>query len=117
MFASAGGIPGRILAMVARMDAEMVQVSFEPAGARVWVKPETTIHAAAEAAGVEIMLGCTEGMCGTDPVQILAGRDGLSPAAEHEKGTLERMGLGAEFRLSCSAKLQHGTVQVKTDAF
>ena len=56
-------------------------------------------------------------MCGTDPVKILDGDQGLSEPEEHEVGTLERMGLEAGFRLSCSARILRGPVHVKTDAF
>jgi ferredoxin len=95
----------------------MVEVVFDPGGIRIWVRPGSSILAAGEAAGIEIIHGCTEGMCGTDPVQILSGTDGLSDPEEHETGTLERMGLSSEFRLSCSARVLSGPVHVKTDAF
>ena len=99
------------------MTSEMVEVLFEPAGARALVTPGITILAASEAAGVEIVTGCTEGMCGTDPVRIRQGLAGLSEPEDHERGTLERMGLAEDYRLSCSAKVLHGPVCVETDAF
>ena len=99
------------------MSSELVEISFDPGAATVKVEPGITILAASEVAGVEIITGCTAGMCGTDPVQITEGLDRLSTACEHEKGTLERMGLSADFRLSCSARLVAGPVHVKTDAF
>lgn len=94
-----------------------MEVWFEPGAAQVWVRPGSTILAASAAAGIEIIHGCTEGMCGTDPVQILEGLHGLSKPEEHEAGTLERMGLDSEFRLSCSARVLRGPVHVRTDAF
>jgi ferredoxin len=99
------------------MTSDMVEVVFQPGEARIWVRPGSTILAASEAAGIEIIHGCTEGMCGTDPVQILAGTQGLSEPEDHEAGTLERMGLPAGFRLSCSARVLRGPILVKTDAF
>ena len=99
------------------MASEMVEVHFAPAGARAWVRPGVTILAASEAAGVEIITGCTQGMCGTDPVRIIDGADGLAEAEEHEQGTLERMGLSSEYRLSCSAKVLKGSVFVETGTF
>ena len=99
------------------MTSDMVEVLFEPASARVWVRPGSTILAASAAAGIEIIHGCTEGMCGTDPVQIMNGTQGLSEPEEHEAGTLERMGLTSGFRLSCSARILRGPVHVRTDAF
>ena len=95
----------------------LVEVRFEPAGRSVFVEPGTTILAAGAAAGVEILTGCTRGMCGTDPVRILDGHDGLAPPAEHERGTIERMGLPAGVRLSCSARVIAGSVRVETGFF
>lgn len=95
----------------------LCEVRFEPGDVPVWVQPGATLLAAAEAAGVDIMTGCEQGMCGTDAVRIAAGADCLEPADEHERGTLERMGLGAEFRLSCSARLRGGPVHVDIAAF
>ena len=96
---------------------DLVEIRFEPAAKTVQVEAGITILAASEVAGVEIITGCTEGMCGTDPVLVIEGLDRLSTALDHEKGTLERMGLGDEFRLSCSARILAGPVQIKTDAF
>jgi ferredoxin len=99
------------------MASGMVEVHFAPAGVKTWVEPGVTILAASEAAGVEIVTGCTEGMCGTDPVRIASGAACLSDPEEHEQGTLERMGLAADFRLSCSARILSGPVIIETDAF
>ncbi|MHC4076859.1 MAG: 2Fe-2S iron-sulfur cluster-binding protein [Planctomycetota bacterium] len=99
------------------MTLEMVEVHFAPAGAKAWVQSGITILAASEAAGVEIITGCAQGMCGTDPVRIAEGAGGLSEPEEHEQGTLERMGLATEYRLSCSAKILSGPVFIETDAF
>ncbi len=97
--------------------SELVEVRFLPADRTAWVQPGTTILDAAEAAGVEVVFGCTNGMCGTDPVRIVTGPEGLAEPAEHERGTLDRMGLDGAWRLACSAKLQSGRVEVETDAF
>ena len=99
------------------MTSDMVEVVFEPGAARILVPSGVTILAASEAAGIEIIHGCTEGMCGTDPVEILAGDQGLSEPEEPEAGTLERMGLSPAFRLSCRARILRGPVHVRTDAF
>lgn len=99
------------------MTSEMVEVHFAPAGAKAWVQPGITILVASEAAGVEIITGCTKGMCGTDPVRITSGAGMLSEPGENELGTLERMGLASDYRLSCSAKILDGPVFIQTDAF
>lgn len=103
--------------MSAATPAQTVEVWFEPAHAKALVPRGETILDASEVAGVEILTGCTAGLCGTDPVEILAGLDRLSAAEDHEIGTLERMGLSAAFRLSCSARVLSGPVHVRTDAF
>jgi ferredoxin len=98
---------------------ELVEVRFEPDARTVWVSPGTTLLAAATAAGVDILTGCTRGMCGTDPVRVDVDgvRGALDAPAEHEKGTLERMGLSADFRLSCAARVRHGLVTVHLGAY
>ena len=94
----------------------LVEVHFEEADKTVFVQPGTTLLAAAEMAGVEIMTGCTRGMCGTDAHRLTADADALEPAEEHEQGTLDRMGVGADCRLLCSAKVRAGKVSVAGDA-
>ncbi len=95
----------------------LVEVCFDPGGHLVWVAPETTVLAAATAAGVEIATGCTRGQCGTDAVRVVEGEAGLRPAAPGERGTLDRMGLSADFRLACSAVIERGPLRIDIDAF
>ena len=96
---------------------DLCEVRFEPPGRDVWVEPGTTILAAATAAGVEIVTGCTRGMCGTDPVRITEGLALLEPPGADERATLERMGLSSDYRLSCSAKLRCGVVVVRLGTY
>ncbi|MGA0870141.1 MAG: 2Fe-2S iron-sulfur cluster-binding protein, partial [Planctomycetota bacterium] len=74
--------------------SDLVEITFQPEGRTAWVRAGATLVEAGEAAGVEIVMGCTRGMCGTDPVRIASGADGLSVPEPHETGTIERMGLG-----------------------
>lgn len=98
--------------------ADWVEVRFLPADRRVWVRPGATLVETAEAAGLEIVTGCTKGMCGTDPARITAGGDNLSAPAEHERGTLERMGLEVGvYRLACSARVERDRVEIELDTF
>ena len=99
------------------MTADLVEVCFEPGARRVWVQPGVTLLEAARAADFDIVTGCTRGMCGTDAVRIAAPPGALEQPAETERGTLERMGLGAEYRLSCSAVVRSGPIVVDTGAF
>jgi ferredoxin len=94
----------------------LVEVRFEPAGKMVLVAEGTTLLAASRAAGLDIATGCTRGMCGTDAVRV-TGADGLEPPLDQERSTLERMGLDAGFRLSCSARVRAGVVAVDLGAF
>ena len=97
---------------------DLVEVSFRAADKVVFVQPGTTLLVAAEMAGVEILTGCTRGMCGTDAVRVEAVPEdaALEPPQDHEAGTLARMGLGAGCRLACSARVRSGRVEVLGDA-
>jgi ferredoxin len=75
----------------------------------------TTLLAAAQAAGLDLATGCRRGMCGTDLVRIRAGAEHLLPPDDPERGTLERIGVGPEYRLCCSARLAGGAIVVTMD--
>ncbi len=94
----------------------LVEVQFEPAGKIVLVAAGTTLLAASRAAGVELVHGCTRGMCGTDAVRVEPVA-ALDPPTDAERSTLERMGLDPAFRLSCSARVRVGTIRVDLDRF
>lgn len=91
-------------------------MQFEPVGKVVLVRPGTTLLAAAELAGIDIPCGCRRGMCGTDAIRAVPA-EALAPSLDPERSTLERMGLDAEFRLSCSARVQSGVVKVQLGDF
>jgi len=96
---------------------DLVEVSFAADDKTVFVQPGTTLLAAAEMAGVDLLTGCTRGMCGTDAVRVqAAGSEDLEAPEDHEAGTLARMGLGADCRLACSARVRAGRVEVLGDA-
>ncbi|MCR9246619.1 MAG: (2Fe-2S)-binding protein [bacterium] len=96
---------------------DLVEVSFREADKTVFVQPGTTLLAAAEMAGVELLTGCTRGMCGTDAVRLaIDPADALEVPEDHERGTLARMGVGDDCRLACSARVARGRVEVLGDA-
>lgn len=68
------------------------------------VRPEHTLLDAIEAAELPIMSGCRMGMCGSDPVVIVAGADNLAPPDGNELTTLRRLGLEGKARLACCCK-------------
>jgi NADPH-dependent 2,4-dienoyl-CoA reductase/sulfur reductase-like enzyme/ferredoxin len=69
---------------------------------------------AVEAAGIAIESGCRMGMCGADPILIVAGAEHLAAAQREERSTLERLGLGPNARLACSCRTS-GPVQIDVD--
>jgi len=96
---------------------DLVEVRFRTAGRTVFVQPGTTLLAAAGMAGVEILTGCTRGMCGTDAMLVSVDRsDALEPPAAHEAATLARMGVRGDCRLCCSARVRAGVIEVLGDA-
>ncbi len=100
-----------------RVAMDLVEVRFAPQDRFVLVAPGTTLLAAADLAGVELLTGCRRGQCGTDAVHVEVSRpDALEPAGDPEAGTLARMGVGPDCRLACSARVRCGRVLVLGDA-
>jgi ferredoxin len=100
-----------------RFAMNLVEVCFAGAAKTVFVMPGTTLLAAAGLAGVDVLTGCTRGMCGTDAARVVVDRpDALEVTAEPERSTLDRMGLAADCRLLCSARVRCGRVEVRGDA-
>jgi len=97
--------------------ADEVEVQFEPGGAVARVQSGATLLDAADVADVNIAVGCTRGMCGTDLVRVVSGLSGLAEPGDDERATLERMGLGEDYRLSCSARVLSGPIVVEIDGF
>ena len=96
---------------------DLVEVHFAAAGKTVFVQPGTTLLAAAGLAGVDVMTGCTRGMCGTDAARVVVdGPDALEAPAEPERSTMARMGVAADCRLLCSARVRRGRIEVRGDA-
>jgi ferredoxin len=96
---------------------DLVEVHFAAAGKTVFVQPGTTVLAAADLAGVDVLTGCRRGMCGTDAALVFAAPpEALAPAGEPERSTLARMAAPAGCRLLCSARVHCGRVEVRGDA-
>jgi len=90
-------------------------VTFLPDGRTVEVPAGTLIIDAAEAAGAFLPGNCG-GVCActTCHVWIEAGAETLSPVAEREDDKLdEAMGLRADSRLGCQARVGSGDVVVR----
>jgi len=101
---------GAAAALERQARKETVQVAFVPGDGRseerrFAVQPGQTVLAVAEQSGLAIEAGCRMGVCGADPVAVVSGMEHLSPCGEDEKATLERLGLAANTRMACCARI------------
>ncbi|MEE8523762.1 MAG: FAD-dependent oxidoreductase [Thermoanaerobaculia bacterium] len=90
-------------------------VTFRNLGKTIPVAPGQTICEAAEAHGLAITAECHSGICGSDPIRILKGREHLAgDATAGESETLEDLcDLEAgDCRLACMARVK-GPVEVE----
>ena len=89
-----------------------VRVCFETDAAPVAAEVGMSVLDAAEKGGQPIEAGCRMGVCGADPVAVLAGMDQLSAPESDELKTLKRLGLGESSRMACCARIRGGQVTV-----
>ena len=91
-------------------------VMFQPSGKSCPFKDGDTLCDIAEKAGVRLPTDCRIGICGEDPVRVIAGLENLSTQSEEERDALmSRCGLeGSPYRLACVTVL-HGPVVVTLD--
>ena len=91
-------------------------VGFRGTGRRLVVAPGQTLCEAAEAAGIPINAECHAGICGSDPIRILSGREHLLDAEpdDQERETLEEIceREPGEHRLACRVRVR-GPVEVE----
>jgi ferredoxin len=91
----------------------MPNITFMPSGQSFEVKMGTTILAAAIHNGLHLPHDCTEAICGTDRVKVLAGTENLSEKSDNEDLTLSMLNADSEDRLGCVAQiLGEVTVQI-----
>jgi pSer/pThr/pTyr-binding forkhead associated (FHA) protein len=66
-----------------------------------------TICEAAEKAGIKLEADCHQGVCGMDPVQVIAGGDYLNAVGGTERSTLEDLCSlePGKYRLACMARV------------
>ena len=83
----------------------MPKITFMPDGQSFEVATGTTILVSAVQNGLPLRHDCTEAICGTDRVKILAGKEYLSEKNENEELTLEMMNAGPDDRLACVARI------------
>jgi NADPH-dependent 2,4-dienoyl-CoA reductase/sulfur reductase-like enzyme/ferredoxin len=104
---------GRLARGPAGSTAE-AEITFQPQNRRVVAGTGSTLLEVAERGGLPIEAGCRMGLCGADPVTVLAGAGALSPCGEDETATLHRLGLTGPVRLACCARVG-GPVTVSLD--
>ena len=91
-------------------------VRFEDCGRVAEAGVGVSLLEAAEQCGAALTGACRSGMCGADPVAVLAGGELLSEAGDVEAKTLRQLGVAGHVRLACSARLiGEGGVVVSTD--
>lgn len=102
----------RVLKAAAAQDK--LEITFMPKEVRLLTDAGRTLLEIAENGRVPLEAGCRMGMCGADPVIILAGMENISAMSGDEKATLERLGLGDSARLACMCRV-NGAVTLTTD--
>jgi NADPH-dependent 2,4-dienoyl-CoA reductase/sulfur reductase-like enzyme/ferredoxin len=80
-------------------------VTIVPDDTRIAAVPGSTLLDIVERHGLPIEAGCRMGMCGSDPICVVSGAEHLSPVGDEERVTLERLGLAANTRMACSARV------------
>lgn len=83
-----------------------------PSGKIFEVEKGTTVLNAAIHNGIHLPHDCTEAICGTDLVKILAGAENLSGKSDNEDLTLTMLNADSGDRLGCVAQIL-GTVTVE----
>jgi nitrite reductase (NADH) large subunit len=90
----------------AASSAAGVEVTFERDGERIVAGAGASLLEIAEGHEQAIESGCRMGVCGADPVAIVAGGEYLTPLGDDERATLERLGLDPERnRMACCARV------------
>lgn len=87
----------------------MAKLKFEHNDEEIDLPDDSPIANACEEAGVPF--ACTEGVCGTCVIEVVAGKENLSSPTQEEKDFL---GEGTcDERLACQCKIKSGLVKIK----
>lgn len=81
------------------------EITFEPSGLRLVAKPGASLLELCESAEQPIEAGCRMGVCGADPIRVVAGIENLSAISRDERATLERLGYAESTRMACCARV------------
>src|SRR6202008_4072691 len=102
---------GSVLDKLRAEQASDPEVAFDGDGPRVVARPGGTLLEGAEKAGQPIGAGGRMGVCGADPICVVAGAEHLSAMGDDERATIARLGLAESTRMACCARVQ-GPVQI-----
>ena len=87
------------------------EVTIVPGDQRFVVETGRTLLEVIEANNLPIEAGCRMGVCGADPVAVVAGMEHLGPIGDDERATLRRLNLAENTRMACCARVE-GTCSV-----
>lgn len=98
----------------AQTSATQVNVYVENLGKTVEVPPGATLCQVAEKCGYKVKVECGIGVCGSDPVKVLAGSENLSSPSDEELETLPDICdlEPGPYRLACKAEVT-GDVRIE----
>jgi NADPH-dependent 2,4-dienoyl-CoA reductase/sulfur reductase-like enzyme/ferredoxin len=105
-------LPGIRSPAAEKAGANEVSVIFQPGGTVVSADSGMSLLDIAERGDQPIEAGCRMGVCGADPVAVLAGMACLTPAGQDEQNTLRRLGFADNTRMACCARIGSGQVTV-----
>jgi ferredoxin len=87
----------------------MAKLIFENNEEEIELEDGSPLAQSCEEAGVPF--ACTEGVCGTCVIEIVSGKENLSPPTQEEEDFL---GEGTcDERLACQCKIKKGTVKIR----
>jgi NADPH-dependent 2,4-dienoyl-CoA reductase/sulfur reductase-like enzyme/ferredoxin len=109
--APSSGARADSIASRAIADRGRPEITFLPDERRVVANAGQTLLEVAEANSLQIEAGCRMGICGADPIAIVAGMSNLSGISDDERATLERLGLAENTRMACCCRVD-GPVSV-----
>lgn len=87
------------------------EVTIMPGDQRFVVEAGRTLLEVIEANNLPLEAGCRMGVCGADPVAVVAGMEHLGPISDDERATLRRLNLAENTRMACCARVE-GTCSV-----
>jgi ferredoxin len=71
----------------------------------VEAKPEEPLMDLCQRAGATIIFGCGAGVCGTCMINVLEGKENLSPPTDQEKDALTMFNAKPNQRLACQCNV------------